>query len=121
MLEIARHVLAGRIAAARGARAEAIAELRAAVAVQDAAQYTEPPRWLYPVRQSLAAAVLAAAERREAEAVLRESLVRVPGDARAQGALAVLLKRRGDAAGAATLAAAAESARAGADTPLALE
>jgi hypothetical protein len=121
MLELARHVLAARLAAARGDRAAAMVELRAAVAVQDGGQYTEPPTWLYPVRESLAALLLAAGERREAEAVLRECLARVPQDARAQLALAALVKRSGNAAEAATLAAAAEAARANADTAFVLE
>ena len=121
MLALADQLLDARIAAASGDRRGAIARLRAAVATQDAAQYTEPPVWLYPVRQSLAAALMSAGQRREAEAVLRESLRRVPGDARAQLALAGLLKRSDQKAEAAALRASAAGAQAYADTPFLLE
>lgn len=121
MLVLAGQVLEARIAAARGDRPGTIAALRAAVATQDGAQYTEPPIWLYPVRQSLAAALVAAGQRREAESVLRESLRRVPGDPRAQAALAGLLQQRGQRAEAMALRAQVAVAQPHADTPFLLE
>jgi hypothetical protein len=58
ILEIARHVLAGELAAARGNFDVAVVELEAAVASEDALNYDEPPSWHYPVRQSLGAVLL---------------------------------------------------------------
>jgi tetratricopeptide (TPR) repeat protein len=121
MLGVARHVLAGRIAIARGDLATGIGELRQAVGVQESAQYTEPPLWPYPVRDTLAAALVKAGDAAEAERVLREGLGRVPHDPVAVAGLHAILVARGDAAGAAALATELAAAAARADTPLELE
>jgi hypothetical protein len=73
-LQLAGHILAGELAGARGQGDEQIDRLQQAVNLQDGFNYTEPPPWFYPVRQSLGAALLAAGRPAEAEAVYREDL-----------------------------------------------
>jgi tetratricopeptide (TPR) repeat protein len=81
LLEIARHDLAGEIAAAGGKPNVAVAELRQAVKLQDGLRYMEPPPWYLPERQALGAVLLRAGRAKEAEAVYREDLVRNPENA----------------------------------------
>jgi tetratricopeptide (TPR) repeat protein len=66
------------MAARAGRVPEAETHFAAAIALEDALTYDEPPPWYYPVRQSLGAALLAARRPREAEAVYREDLRRYP-------------------------------------------
>jgi len=68
-LGIAKHHLAGEMAAARGERKTAVSELQAAIEIQDAMPYSEPPPFYLPVRQALGAVLLKAGRPREAEAV----------------------------------------------------
>ncbi len=82
VLEIARHVLAARMAAARQDREGAIKSWREAVKAEDALNYDEPPGWYYPVRESLGAALLEAGQAAGAEAVFREDLETNPGNGR---------------------------------------
>lgn len=81
-LRIATSSLEARIADAEGDLARAEALWREAVRAQDTLRYDEPPLWYYQVRQSLGAVLLRAGKRTEAEAVLRESLVKQPRDGR---------------------------------------
>lgn len=74
LLAIAEHVLAGRLAAARGDHDEAIALLREAARLEDGLTYGEPPEWTVPVRQELGAVLLAAGRPTEAERTYREDL-----------------------------------------------
>ncbi|MCI0437065.1 MAG: hypothetical protein L0271_26005 [Gemmatimonadetes bacterium] len=78
VLETARHVVAGEIAARRGDLDGAIRHLRAGVATEDAMLYDEPPTWHLPVRHNLGAVLLQAGRAGEAETVYREDLVRNP-------------------------------------------
>lgn len=98
VISIARSVVAGRIAAAEGQQAEAIAAFEQAVTVQDRLPYMEPPFWYYPVRQSLAAAQLAAGRTDDAIETFRASLASRPNNAFALYGLAEALKRKGDMA-----------------------
>jgi tetratricopeptide (TPR) repeat protein len=77
-LEIAQHALAGEIALRRGDAAAAAGHFQAAVALEEALTYSEPPTWYYPMRQSLGKALLAAGRASEAERVYREDLRRFP-------------------------------------------
>ena len=86
--EIAAHVLGGRIAEASGDPAAAIAAYEAAVKSQDALSYNEPPDWFYPVRETLAAALLRAGRRSDAAKVFEEELTRNPNNPRALWGLA---------------------------------
>jgi tetratricopeptide (TPR) repeat protein len=74
ILKIASGILAGEIAAEQGDYDTAIAELEAAVAIQDSLPYIEPPAWYYPVRQTLGAVLLEAGRAEDAEAVYRKDL-----------------------------------------------
>jgi tetratricopeptide (TPR) repeat protein len=74
ILKIAAGILAGEIAASQGDYETAVAELEAAVAIQDSLPYIEPPAWFYPVRQTLGAVLLEAGRAEEAEAVYRKDL-----------------------------------------------
>jgi len=56
----------------------ALAQFEKAVRLEDALACTEPPDWHYPVRQSLAAALLEARRPAEAEVVYWEDLRRNP-------------------------------------------
>lgn len=120
-LSIADALLAGRIALARGKTNEAIARFRVAVEVQDRSQYSEPPGWYYPVRETLAAALESRGSFNDAAAVLKECLRRSPHDARATLAMRRVLVAGGRAheAAALDLEIAADQARA--DGPLEAE
>ena len=66
--------LRGEIAQARGDLDTAINEFEAAVAIEDLANYVEPPAWAQPMRHYLGAALLDAGRPAEAEAVYRRDL-----------------------------------------------
>jgi tetratricopeptide (TPR) repeat protein len=82
VLALAAATLDARLAWARGEKEESIRLWRRAVEVEGTIQYDEPPAWLYPVRQSLAAALLSNGQAKEAEAVFREAIARQPRDGR---------------------------------------
>lgn len=50
--------------------------------IRDKGMPDEPPPWIYPVRQSLAVALLRNGQAKEAEAVFREAMVKRPRDGR---------------------------------------
>jgi len=77
-LGIAKHHLAGEMAAAGGDRKTAVAELQAAIEIQDAMPYSEPPPFYLPVRQALGAVLLKTGRPREAEVVYLADLRRYP-------------------------------------------
>lgn len=80
IIQLARHVLEGRLALAQGNAERAIKEFQVAVSIQDSLAYMEPPYWYYPVRQSLGAALLIAGKPAEAEQAFQQSLVHVPNN-----------------------------------------
>ncbi|HEX8376121.1 MAG TPA: hypothetical protein VF606_13185, partial [Geminicoccaceae bacterium] len=98
---ISRHVIAGRVAQARGRHDEAATAFREAAAIQDRLPYMEPPFWYYPVRQSQGGALLAAGRHEEAADAFRDSLLRTPNNAYALFGLAAAQKAAGDTTGAA--------------------
>lgn len=100
VLRLARQVVRARIAQANKDLAGAIRHLEAAVEVEDALAYSEPPYWYYPTRQSLGAALLLAGQLDEAEDVLRASLARAPNNGWALFGLMRVYQRRGDEASA---------------------
>jgi tetratricopeptide (TPR) repeat protein len=100
VLNIAREVLTGRIAQAKGDSAGAIAAFQRAAVLQEGLAYMEPPYWYYPVRQSLGAALLRAGRLDEAEEAFRAALVRAPNNGWALFGLMETAKARGDAAAA---------------------
>jgi len=82
MLAVINEVLAARLDSAKGNVESAIKHWRAASEAQDKLNYTEPPDWYYPVRESLGAALLAGGKAKEAEEVFREDLRRNPRNPR---------------------------------------
>ena len=100
VLQLARTVVEGRLAQAEGDSNKAIERFEQAAALQDALPYTEPPYWYYPVRQSLAAALMQAGRLGDAEEQFRRALVRAPNNGWSYYGLLELSKARGDAAGA---------------------
>jgi tetratricopeptide (TPR) repeat protein len=82
ILALAGATLEAQVASARGENQESIEAWRRAIEVEATIQYDEPPPWFYPVRQSLAGALLRDGNAPAAEAVFRETLARHPRDGR---------------------------------------
>ncbi|HUU32639.1 MAG TPA: hypothetical protein VMW48_01185 [Vicinamibacterales bacterium] len=121
ILGLATLVLDARIAAARGAGADAIRLWTSAVAASDKVPYDEPPIWFYPIRESLGAALLLDGKAAEAERVFRDDLARNPRNARSLFGLHASLVAQGKTADAAWVKLALDEAWRDADTALTLE
>ena len=80
VISIANHLLVGKMAELKQKNKEMISEYQTAVKLQDNLPYMEPPYWYYPVRQSLAAALLKLNREQEAEAVYRKDLQQHPNN-----------------------------------------
>jgi tetratricopeptide (TPR) repeat protein len=117
-VSIATHALMAEIAMRSGKLDEGIAHFREALKIEDAGLYFEPPKWYYPVRQSLAAALLKAGRNAEAEAVYREDLKRFPENGWSLFGLAAALRAQGKSAEAAAVEARFAKAWATADVKL---
>ncbi|MCA6111603.1 tetratricopeptide repeat protein [Bradyrhizobium cenepequi] len=96
VLRIARTLILARVAQAKGDYRTAIVRFDRAAALQDALPYTEPPYWYYPVRQSLAAALLQAGRYADAERQFQRALSRAPANGWSYYGLAELYKSRGN-------------------------
>ena len=94
ILHIAKNVLGAKLAIARKDDAAAIAQLREAVALQDALKYNEPSDWFFPVRETLGAALLMNSDYPAAEKVFREDLERNPRNPRSLWGLQQSLLRQ---------------------------
>jgi tetratricopeptide (TPR) repeat protein len=101
VLELARAVIAGRIAQGQGDFKAAAEQFEKATALQEALPYTEPPYWYYPVRQSLAAVLLQAGRLAEAEEQFQHALKRAPANGWSYYGLTQVYRALGDSAGAA--------------------
>jgi tetratricopeptide (TPR) repeat protein len=77
-LSIAVHALSGEIATRRGDLEAGLTHFREAAKIEDGGLYFEPPKWYYPIRHSLGAALVKAGRNAEAEKVYREDLRRFP-------------------------------------------
>src|SRR4029077_13483690 len=115
--KIAAELIEAKLA---GSKAEAIEHLRTAVALQDSMDYTEPPAWFYPVRESLGAALLENGQAAEAENVFREDLDRSPRNGRSLFGLRESRKSHGKAEDAEAVDGQFRSAWKNADTQLTL-
>jgi len=100
VLQLAQQVVRARIAQANKDWVGAVNHFEAAVALEDALAYSEPPYWYYPTRQSLGAVLLLAGNLDNAEKVLRASLMRTPNNGWALFGLMSVYKQRGDESGA---------------------
>jgi tetratricopeptide (TPR) repeat protein len=78
ILALAAEMLEGEILIREEKLEEGLAKLRAAVKLEDALKYDEPPGWLIPVRHALGAALMRAGRYAEAEQVYRDDLKRLP-------------------------------------------
>jgi tetratricopeptide (TPR) repeat protein len=74
LLEIAETVLTGNIEASEGELQSAMSTLKAAVVMEDALPYSEPPEWFFPVRHALGAVQMEAGEYEAAEATYQRDL-----------------------------------------------
>ena len=90
-----RTVVLARVAQARGNKIAAVARFERAAELQEALPYTEPPYWYYPIRQSLAAALLQAGRYADAERQFQRALARAPANGWSYYGLAELYKARG--------------------------
>jgi tetratricopeptide (TPR) repeat protein len=100
VLRIARTLILARVAQAKGDYRTAIGWFEQASALQDALPYTEPPYWYYPIRQSLAAALLQARRYAQAERQFQLALSRAPSNGWSYYGLSELYKARGNTAAA---------------------
>jgi tetratricopeptide (TPR) repeat protein len=82
ILALAAATLDAQLASARGENEKSIQKWRRAVKLESRIQYDEPPAWFYPVRQSLAVALLRNGRAKEAEAVFRGAIQKGPRDGR---------------------------------------
>jgi tetratricopeptide (TPR) repeat protein len=117
-LSIAVHALSGEIVNRRGDLNAGINHFREALAIEDAGLYFEPPKWYYPIRHSLGAALLRAGRNPEAEQVYREDLRRFPENGWSLFGLAQALRAQGKNAEAAAVDARFRRAWADADVTL---
>ena len=84
-------VLAAALARAGGNHDDEITALEHAVTAEDGTWYSEPPRFFYPVRESLGAAQFRAGRYADAEATFRADLERNPDNPRSLFGLAQTL------------------------------
>jgi predicted Zn-dependent protease len=116
--QIAAHVIEARMAETRNDSVAAVNHLREAVALQDTMDYTEPPDWFYPVRESLGAALLTAGKAPDAEQVFRADLEKNPRNPRSLFGLMEALKAQGRAEDASAVRQQFDVAWKNSDTPL---
>jgi hypothetical protein len=98
ILQIASRVLAGEIAAKRGAAEAAVSYFKQAAEFEDRLAYVEPPSSPLPVRQQFGAFLLASGLTNEAEAVYRADLARFPENGWSLYGLAASLRAQGKTA-----------------------
>src|ERR1700758_2840879 len=97
VLALARAVIEARVAQRQGDKSAAIERFERAAALQDGLPYMEPPYWYYPVRQSLAVALMQASRFDEAEEQFQRALKRAPSNGWSWYGLAELYRIRGKA------------------------
>jgi tetratricopeptide (TPR) repeat protein len=98
IIQTARFVAAGRLAAAQGDLDGAAKAYEDAIFVEDSLSYMEPPYWYYPIRQSLGAIRLRQGRLDDAEKAFRDSLARVRSNGWVLAALAQTYDKKGDKA-----------------------
>jgi tetratricopeptide (TPR) repeat protein len=97
LLDIAAYVLEGEIAAAEGDYEKAVQLLEAAVAIEDALGYNEPPDWFFSVRHHLGPVLMEMGAYAKAEEVYRRDLELFPKTGYALNGLYQALIKQGKA------------------------
>lgn len=92
LLQLAGQMVEGELLVHEGKLDEGLEALRAAVKLQDALKYDEPPGWMIPSRHVLGASLVRAGRFAEAEQVYREDLKRLPENGWALFGLAQTLR-----------------------------
>jgi len=100
LLAVAAPFLEGEISLREGRVKPGLAALRQAVVAEDKLRYDEPPDWIQPTRHGLGAALLQAKSYKEAEAVFRQDLERLPENGWSLFGLARSLRLQGKKAAA---------------------
>jgi tetratricopeptide (TPR) repeat protein len=114
-------VLSASIARAQSRTADEIAALERAVRLEDDDWYSEPPRFWFPVRESLGGAYFRAGRYNDAEATFRADLAHDPANPRSLYGLARTLEKEGRDADAADADKKFDIASRYADAPFAME
>lgn len=78
ILHVTAQMVEGELLIAEGKLNDGLAELMAALPMEDALRYDEPPSWMIPIRHPLGANLIKAGRFAEAEQVYREDLRRLP-------------------------------------------
>jgi tetratricopeptide (TPR) repeat protein len=78
IIAVANHMIEGELLIAEGKLDPGLEELRAALALEDALKYDEPPSWMIPLRHTIGANLMHAGRFAEAEQVYRDDLKRLP-------------------------------------------
>lgn len=117
ILKISQMTVIARAAATEGDFGSAVEAMEEAVALQDGLNYTEPPYWYYPARQTLAAMRLRAGDAEQAEQLFVEALAQSPNNGWVMSGLAEAYAAQGDKKGAKFARDAARSAWRGEKAP----
>jgi tetratricopeptide (TPR) repeat protein len=78
IIAVANHMIEGELLIAEGKLDRELDELRAALTLEDALKYDEPPSWMIPLRHTIGANLMAAGRFAEAEQTYRDDLKRLP-------------------------------------------
>ena len=78
VIAVASHMIEGELLIAEGKLDPGLDELRAALTLEDALKYDEPPSWMIPLRHTIGANLMHAGRFAEAEQVYRDDLKRLP-------------------------------------------
>jgi tetratricopeptide (TPR) repeat protein len=121
ILNLAGHLLEGRISLARVSTDAAAEHFRQAAQIEDSLSYDEPPDWYLPPRELLGRTLMTADKYAEAEKVFREELVHHSRSGRALFGLWQCLKAEGKKAEAKATEADFKAAWKNADVKLRIE
>jgi tetratricopeptide (TPR) repeat protein len=78
IIALANHMIEGELLIAEGKLDPGLNELRAALTLEDALKYDEPPAWMIPLRHPIGANLMAVGRFAEAEQTYRDDLKRLP-------------------------------------------
>ncbi len=118
LLDVAEQLVEGEILYREGEKDAGIAALYEAAELEDALRYDEPPDWIQPIRHALGATLMQERRYRDAEAVYREDLAKLPDNGWSLYGLARSLRLQGEATEADAVEARFTEVWAGADTRL---